>query len=102
MRYYLICDNTDTCTGLRLCGIEGVVVHTENEVRSELEKAMQDKSIGVLLISEKLASLCRETVNDIKLYGHGVLITEIPDRHGTLRPQDSITGLIRDAIGIKL
>ena len=34
---YLISDNVDTLTGLRLAGVDGVVVHERNELREELE-----------------------------------------------------------------
>lgn len=33
MKMYLISDNVDTATGLRLAGIDGVVAHTEDEVK---------------------------------------------------------------------
>lgn len=36
MRMYLISDNIDTYTGMRLSGVEGVVVHE----REELEEAL--------------------------------------------------------------
>ena len=34
MRFYLISDNVDTQVGMRLAGIEGVVVHERVEVES--------------------------------------------------------------------
>ena len=39
MKFFLISDNVDTKMGMRFAGIEGVVVHQEDGVRSELEKA---------------------------------------------------------------
>lgn len=102
MRYYLICDNTDTQTGLRLAGIEGVVVHDKGYTEELIRAALLEEDIGVLLITEKLASLCPELVNDIKLNYLKPLLVVIPDRHGTTRPPDSITRYIRDAIGVKL
>lgn len=36
MKMYLISDNVDTLTGLRLAGVDGVVVHERNELREEL------------------------------------------------------------------
>lgn len=38
--------------GMRFAGIEGVVVHQEDEVRSELEKAVNRDDIAVILITE--------------------------------------------------
>lgn len=102
MRYYLICDNTDTMTGLRLAGIEGVVVHEKSYTEELIRAALLEDDIGVLLITEKLASLCPELVSYVKLNYLKPLLVVIPDRHGTTRPPDSITRYIRDAIGVKL
>ena len=44
MKFFLISDNVDTKMGMRFAGIEGVVVHQEDEVRSELEKAVNSYS----------------------------------------------------------
>lgn len=102
MRYYLICDNTDTQTGLRMAGIDGVVVHGKTAAEESITAATEDESIGVLLVTEKLASYCPALVNDIKLNYTKPLLVVIPDRHGTTRPPDSITRHIREAIGVKL
>ena len=45
MKMYLISDNVDTYTGMRLAGVDGVVVHEKQELRDALETAMNDKSI---------------------------------------------------------
>ena len=37
MKYFVITDSTDTQVGLRLAGIEGVVVREESQVRSAVE-----------------------------------------------------------------
>ena len=50
MRFYLISDNVDTQLGMRLAGIEGVVVHEEPEVRKALKQAMDTEDIAVVLM----------------------------------------------------
>ena len=80
---YLISDNVDTLTGLRLAGVDGVVVHERNELREELENAMNDKEVGVILLTERFGR-------------------EFPDRHGTGRKKDFITSYVNEAIGLKL
>ncbi|MEF2920206.1 MAG: V-type ATP synthase subunit F [Acutalibacteraceae bacterium] len=102
MRFYLISDNVDTQLGMRLAGIEGVVVHQEDEVRQSLQKAMDTEDIAVVLMTERLVSLCPELIYDLKLHRSRPLIVEIPDRHGNGRTKDSITKYVQDAIGIKL
>ena len=44
---YLISDNIDTLTGMRLAGVDGVVVHERSELKNAIEEAMQDKTIGI-------------------------------------------------------
>lgn len=102
MRFYLISDNVDTQVGLRLAGIEGVVVHEAEEVKKELQKAMDQDDIAVVLITETLLSLCPELVYNLKLNHRRPLIVEIPDRHGNGRTKDSITRYVREAIGVKI
>ena len=50
---FLISDNIDTYTGMRLAGVEGVVVHEREELKDALEKAIANKEIGILLLTEK-------------------------------------------------
>lgn len=102
MRFYLISDNVDTQVGMRLAGIEGVVVHEPNEVRSELSAAMEDKEIAVILMTEKLVKMCEELVYDYKLNRRQPLIVEIPDRHATSNITENISRYIESAIGLKL
>jgi V/A-type H+-transporting ATPase subunit F len=102
MRFYLISDNIDTYVGMRLAGIEGIVVHQKNEVHDALKSAMDDNNIGIVLITEKLGKLCSDLVYDLKLNRKRPLIVEIPDRHGSGRAKDSITRYVREAIGVKI
>lgn len=102
MKFYVISDNIDTYMGMRLTGIEGVVVHTEQEVSDELKKVFSDDEIGIVLMTQKLINLCRDLVFTYKLNCKRPLIVEIPDRHATSKISDSISRYIREAVGIKL
>lgn len=102
MKFYLISDNVDTLMGMRLSGIDGVVIHTEEEVRKTLDEVMQRPDVAVVLMTANLISLCPEMIMDYKMNRRQPLIVEIPDRHGNGRTSDSITKYVRDAIGIKL
>ncbi|HHW45955.1 MAG TPA: ATP synthase subunit F [Clostridiales bacterium] len=102
MRFMLISDNHDTATGLRLAGIDGVIVHSKEEVANALNKVLQSDDIGIVLITEKLVPLCPDIINDIKLNRKVPLIVEIPDRHVEGRRKDSIIRYVREAIGVKI
>ena len=100
MKFYLLSDNVDTVVGMRLAGIPGEVIHEEEEVRASLLAAMDREDTGVILITEKLVSLCREDIYRLKLTRPSPLIVEIPDRHGGSGVSDAMLGYVRDAVGI--
>ena len=102
MCFFLISDNVDTQMGMRLAGIEGVVVHEQSEVRKALLEAMDDKNNAVILITEKLVKLCSDLVYDLKLNRRSPLILEIPDRHATSNITENLSGYIESAIGLKI
>ena len=102
MKFFLISDNTDTQMGMRIAGIEGVVAHSREHVEQELDKAVEDKDVAVVLMTEKLVELCHDKVYDIKLNRRRPLIVEIPDRHGNSGVVESISRYVEEAIGIRL
>ncbi|HIS80954.1 MAG TPA: V-type ATP synthase subunit F [Candidatus Scatomonas merdavium] len=102
MKMFLISDNVDTQTGMRLAGVEGVVVHERDELRQALETTLADKDIGIILLTEKFGREFPDIIDDVKLNHRLPLIIEIPDRHGTGRKADFITSYVNEAIGLKL
>ena len=102
MKMYLISDNVDTLTGMRLAGVDGVVVHERDELKEVIEKAMSDPEIGIVLLTEKFGREFPELIDEIKLERKMPLLIEIPDRHGTGRKKDFITSYVNEAIGLKL
>ena len=98
----MISDNIDTKTGMRLAGVDGVVVHERDELKKAFDLALADKEIAVVLISEKLVRLAPDYIEEQKINNRLPLIVELPDRHGSDRPDDYILNYVRDAIGVKL
>ena len=96
MKMFLISDNVDTQTGMRLAGVEGVVVH------ETLQKTLADKEIGFILLTEKFGKEFPDILEDVRLNHKLPLLIEIPDRHGTGRAPDFITSFVNESIGLKL
>ena len=89
MKMYLISDNVDTYTGMRLAGVDGVVVHERDELKQALEKVLSGQEFP-------------DIIDTFRLERKMPLLIEIPDRHGTGRQKDFITSYITEAIGLKL
>jgi len=102
MKVFILSDNTHTLTGMRLSGVEGVVVHEREDILKELAKVKEKRDIGILLITELLAERVQLELNEMKLSRSLPIIVEIPDRHGTRRPPDFLTRYIRESIGLKI
>lgn len=102
MKMYLISDNVDTQIGMRLAGIDGCVAHTAEEIESEIKKALTDKDLGILILTEKAGATVESYLRSLKLTLHTPLIIEIPDRHGSRDIANSINSLVQESIGLKL
>lgn len=102
MKMFLISDNVDTYTGMRLAGVEGVVAHERFEVEQAVADALADSDIGIVLVTEMLGQKFADIFSDIKLNRRLPLLVEIPDRHGTGRKENFITDYVSEAIGLKL
>ncbi|WZU00543.1 V-type ATP synthase subunit F [Erysipelothrix sp. D19-032] len=99
MKMFLIADNIDTQMGLRLAGIEGIVVHEADELKEAIQDVLQDDTIGVLLLTTKLFDLDREHILDLKLTLKRPLIVEISDRHKSHEVQAMIDETISKIVG---
>lgn len=102
MKFYLLSDNIDTKMGMRLAGIDGVVVHTADQVERELARVMDDPEVGVVLMTNRLISLCPELVYDYKLNRKSPLIVEVTDRHGAGQLSEAIARYVKEAVGISI
>lgn len=102
MKTYLISDNIDTLTGMRLAGVEGEVVHTADEATEVFERVLKNKDIGIIMVTEEITRVVPDLVTDIAINQSIPLLVEIPDRHGTKRSPTYLTDWINESIGIKI
>lgn len=102
MKVFCVSDNVDTQMGLRLAGIDGIVVHERQEVLDVLENCIADPEIVIVLMTTKIVNTCPDIISNMKLNYQKPLLVEIPDRHGSAKVGETIDKYISEAIGIKL
>lgn len=102
MKMYLISDNTDSYIGMRLAGIDGVVVDGPKQFAEEFNKAVDNKEVAVVLLTGKAIGFDSELVEKTKMARSVPLIVEIPDKYGRGEGDNSITKYVRDAIGLNI
>ena len=66
MRMYLISDNTDTLTGMRLAGVDGVIANEKGTLEKALNEVLKDKNIGIILLTEALGKKYPELVKTVR------------------------------------
>lgn len=99
---FLLSDNIDTQMGLRLVGIEGVVIHTKEELHNQLNRLSNDAEIGIVLITTVALNLDSKEIYRRKIEEPRPLIVEIPDRHDSVDIGEVINSYISEAIGLKI
>ena len=101
MKFFLIGDET-TVLGYSLAGIRGVVVNNKEEAATALKEATEDPDVGIVLITQRIASEIHSLVDEAKLKMATPIILEIPDRHGPIEGRESALDIVRRLIGIKV
>ena len=100
MKIFVIADE-DTVIGFSLAGVQGMIVTTEEETRNAFDQIIQMDDVGVLLITERVAQMIRQKV-DNWIIGRGQpLIVEIPDSQGPLEGRRTPHEFVKSAIGVK-
>ena len=94
MRYSIIGDE-DTVLGFKMVGVSG-------EAEQALSGALEDREVGIVLITERVAELMRAQVDQYVFTRSFPLIVEIPDRRGPVAGKPGIREMVNRAIGIKL
>lgn len=101
MKYYIIGDE-DAVLGFGMVGVKGEVARNAAEAEHAFTSAIEDKNIGIIIITECIAELIRPLVDKYVFSETFPLIVEIPDRKGRLSGKAGIRELVNEAIGIKL
>jgi len=92
----------DAVLGFGLVGVEGRTVRSSQEAQEAFSSALEDKEVGIVLVTERVAALIRPQVDQYVFTRSFPLIVEIPDRQGPLEGKPGIREMVNKAIGIKL
>ena len=101
MKLAAFCDS-DTATGFRLAGLKEIFIPDGDEKDIWIKITERD-DIGVLFITEGIASSIDNYLKDFRLRNNVPIIVEIPDKHGRREDHvDFVTHLIKKAVGIEV
>lgn len=99
MEYYVIGDE-DTVLGFSLVGVSGTSCHTQEEAKIAWENVLENKNYAIIIITEDIASMIRQTVDRFLFSETFPLVVEIPARGKS--SSRSLRALVNEAIGVTL
>ncbi len=91
-----------TVLGFSLVGIDGVAVTNQEDALRALDQATSDREIGIVLVSEDVASLIRQELDAKIVSLRFPLILEVPGIKGASSERLDIRQVIRKAVGISV
>jgi len=97
----LVIADEDTVIGFSLAGVEGIIINTEEELHKAFDQATQSDDVGILFITERVAQMIRQKIDNWIIGGGHPLIVEIPDSHGPLEGRRTPHEFVKSAIGVK-
>jgi len=101
MKYSIIGDE-DTILGFGMVGVSGRVAVNADEAQSAFEAILEDKDVGIIIITERVADMIRLLVDKYMFTVSFPLIVEIPDMKGKKPGRPGIKEMVNAAIGIKI
>ncbi|MFW9909093.1 MAG: V-type ATP synthase subunit F [Candidatus Thorarchaeota archaeon] len=98
-----IIGDRDTVTGFRMVGVrESYIPETPEETRKALLRYFRDSEMGLIIITEPLATQVEDTIMELSEAPVPVILL-VPDRQGSTGAYESVLReLIRRAVGIEI
>ena len=101
MKYYIIGDE-DAVLGFGMVGVRGQAAENPWDAKEAFSRAISDKEVGIIIITERIAGLIRSTIDRFLFKEAFPLIVEIPDRSGAVSERMGIREIVTATIGIKI
>ena len=101
MKYFIIGDE-DSVLGFGMVGVKGKLVSNAQEAEEAFQSVLQDREVGIVVITERIAELIRPQVDRYMFTEVFPLIVEIPDRLGQIVGKLNLRETVNRAIGIRL
>ncbi len=98
----LVIGHREAVLGFSLAGVSDHAVTTAEEADKALNEALASKDVGIILVTQDIAGMLQERMEDLKLHSTIPLVVEIPSPAGVPEDQPSLSEVVLKAIGIKL
>ncbi len=98
----MVIGQQDAVWGFALVGVEGQIATTSETVNQALDAALNDKSIGIILVTEDAAALARQRMDHLAAHSTIPLVVEIPGPEKVQMERPSLSEVIRRTTGVRI
>jgi vacuolar-type H+-ATPase subunit F/Vma7 len=98
----LVIGHPEAVLGYSLVGVEGKAVTSAEETNLALDMALNDHSLGIILVTGDVAEMIRPKMDQLQLHSTVPLVVEIPAPERVQPPQPSLNEIVFRAIGVKI
>ncbi|MEM4348353.1 MAG: V-type ATP synthase subunit F [Candidatus Anstonellaceae archaeon] len=91
-----------TCAGFRLAGAEHTFALAGKEAEEKLSQLLADPSFGIIIVTEKLLEGCDWRLKKKVEATAKPIVVPIPDAQGPIEQSESLSVLIKRALGLDL
>lgn len=100
MKYFVIGDE-DTVLGFSLVGVDGAIATSHQEAVDAFNRALDNSGYGIIIITETVSAMMRDTVDKYLFSEAFPLLVEIPSPKDGTYSKD-LRALVNEAIGVSL
>lgn len=86
-------------TSFQLAGIEGIVEESFQNALEKIKSLMDDSSIGIILVSDDIASKIREKITELRAKQSTPLVFELP-APGSEKTDVDYRALLKKILGV--
>jgi V/A-type H+-transporting ATPase subunit F len=101
VKLFCIADE-DTVRGFRLAGVAGQVVSDAGEAVDAVKRAAAMPGLGLLIVTDVVASEAQAEIDRIRLECVQPLIAEIPGPDGPMEGRKTLREFVQEAVGISV
>lgn len=98
----MVIGHPEAVLGFLLVGVGGRVATSPTEANQALDSALSTADIGIILVTEDVATMIETRMNDLKMHSTVPLVVEIPAPGGSPPGKPSLNEMVKRAIGIKI
>ncbi len=77
MKIYCISDSLETAIGMKLAGVESVVLNSKDEIDKKIDEVSNNQDIGILVISKEIYQMSKEKLDNIIKFKRTPLVIQI-------------------------